>query len=179
MGSYFSSYNHEPNTPQQDRTNYKTLLGDQFQDNNGANHQKDVVLNARFTAIYFSAHWCPPCRQFTPQLVTAYQGIQSQQSNSDGTKPFEVIFSSRDRSQDAFSGYFSSMPWMAIPYSDENLRTDLMQRFSVRTIPTLIVLGRDGSIITRDARNQVASLGPKAYSVWEELESKKNASVNE
>ena len=22
--------------------------------------------------LYFSAHWCPPCRKFTPQLVTYY-----------------------------------------------------------------------------------------------------------
>ena len=28
---------------------------------------KDIVL------YYFSAHWCPPCRQFTPMLKDFYE----------------------------------------------------------------------------------------------------------
>lgn len=27
----------------------------------------------KFYAIYYSAHWCPPCRAFTPELVEAYK----------------------------------------------------------------------------------------------------------
>jgi len=34
--------------------------------------------------VYFSAHWCPPCRQFTPQLARFYQ-----QAKQAGRK-FEV-----------------------------------------------------------------------------------------
>ena len=29
----------------------------------------DVLEGYKLYAIYFSAHWCPPCRNFTPMLA--------------------------------------------------------------------------------------------------------------
>jgi nucleoredoxin len=31
--------------------------------------EKEVV------GLYFSAHWCPPCRGFTPKLADAYKEL--------------------------------------------------------------------------------------------------------
>jgi len=44
--------------------------------------------------IYFSAHWCPPCRSFTPVLAQAYRDATS--------KNCEVIFLSSDGSETEF-----------------------------------------------------------------------------
>ncbi len=38
---------------------------------------------ARYVAFYFSAHWCPPCRSFTPQLVQTYNHLRSQAPQRD------------------------------------------------------------------------------------------------
>ena len=31
-----------------------------------------ILQSAPVIAYYFSAHWCPPCRKFTPVLASLY-----------------------------------------------------------------------------------------------------------
>jgi nucleoredoxin len=63
-------------------------------DSNGqpVNSDGDFLKNCKIFVLYFSAHWCPPCRQFTPILTNQYR-IYRQNSNKVG-----VIFVSGDRS---------------------------------------------------------------------------------
>ena len=71
-----------------------------------------------FTGVYFSAHWCPPCRAFTPHLAKKYEVWKK------AGHPFEVIFVSSDRDQSSFDDYFKEMPWLTIPYDDEEKRVN-------------------------------------------------------
>ena len=52
---------------------------------------KSIVL------LYFSAHWCPPCRGFTPVLKKFYDEVKSQ--------GVEIIFCSADSSHDDMIRY--------------------------------------------------------------------------
>ena len=54
--------------------------------------------------LYFSAHWCGPCRGFTPELVKVHKEVAA------AGKSFEVVFVSSDEDQDAFDEYFGDMP---------------------------------------------------------------------
>ena len=36
----------------------------------------DALANKKLVAFYFSAHWCPPCKAFTPVLKKFYEVIQ-------------------------------------------------------------------------------------------------------
>ena len=40
----------------------------------GSSHEADAALAGKdVILIYFSAHWCPPCRTFTPVLKDFYE----------------------------------------------------------------------------------------------------------
>lgn len=49
------------------------------------------ALNGKAVGLYFSAHWCPPCRAFTPVLAEVYRTLKHKRDD------FEVVFVSGDR----------------------------------------------------------------------------------
>ena len=60
---------------------------------------KTESLNGKYVLIYFSAHWCPPCRGFTPVLAEFHKAAAA-------SKNFEVVFVSSDRDQKSFDEYY-------------------------------------------------------------------------
>ncbi|XP_067866724.1 nucleoredoxin isoform X3 [Heterodontus francisci] len=106
-------------------------------------------LDGSYVGVYFSAHWCPPCRSLTRVLVETYRKIKEM-----GQK-FEIVFVSADRSEDSYKQYFSEMPWIAVPYTDEARRSRLNWHYGIQGIPTLIILDQEGKIITRQGRPAV------------------------
>uniref|UniRef100_A0A8D1CGM6 Nucleoredoxin n=1 Tax=Sus scrofa TaxID=9823 RepID=A0A8D1CGM6_PIG len=106
-------------------------------------------LEGSHVGVYFSAHWCPPCRSLTRVLVESYRKIK------EAGQKFEIIFVSADRSEDSFKQYFSEMPWLAVPYTDEARRSRLNRLYGIQGIPTLIVLDPQGEVITRQGRVEV------------------------
>lgn len=108
---------------------------------------KDALGGKEFVLLYASAHWCGPCRSFTPQLTKWYNQAKK---NSN----VEVVFLSADHDENSFTQYFQSMPWLAVPYEDD-AREELMAHIKVTGIPRLVVLdGRTGRIIVDNAVGQ-------------------------
>ncbi|MDF1815493.1 MAG: thioredoxin-like domain-containing protein, partial [Verrucomicrobiales bacterium] len=66
-------------------------------------------LRGKTVALYFSAHWCVPCRHFTPKLIDFYNGNKS----SD----FEIVFMSLDRNEKMKKEYMheEGMQWLTAP----------------------------------------------------------------
>jgi thiol-disulfide isomerase/thioredoxin len=140
-------------------------------DSSGLTHLGEVFLNqenyvdagtifgASVIGIYFSAHWCPPCRAFTPKLVQFYEDVNKEQ------KQFEVIFVSSDKDETSFKEYYKTMPWLAIPFGDP-LVTQLKQKYGVSGIPKLVLLKPDGTLMEGvDARTDVQN-GPDSFKKW-------------
>ncbi|KAG1671015.1 hypothetical protein FOA52_014259 [Chlamydomonas sp. UWO 241] len=107
-----------------------------------------TTLDGKYVGLYFSAHWCPPCRAFTPQLKEAYEAL------TKAGKPFEIVFVSSDRSVGEFNDYYASMPWAAMAW-DAKEKAELSTRFSVAGIPTFVMLSPDGQVVSSNARSAV------------------------
>lgn len=118
-------------------------------------------LVGKHVLIYFSAHWCPPCRAFTPKLIEIYKQIKAKES------AFEIIFASSDRDQSAFNEYYSDMPWLALPFGDER-KAFLSRKFKVKGIPCLVTIGADGKTVTTETRQLVAAYGADGFPFTED-----------
>lgn len=93
-----------------------------------------------YYAIYYSAHWCPPCRAFTPQLVSFYNSYSRKHNN------FEIIFVSNDRSEKKMEDYMktANMPWLALEFDQ---RSHPATRYSGNGIPCLVLLDNKGKVL--------------------------------
>lgn len=129
------------------------------------NAEKDEVPTAALAdktiGIYFSAHWCGPCRQFTPTLVKVYGELKA------AGKPFEVVFVSLDHTKRDMFDYMeeAEMPWLALPFDSREGRK-LKETHNVQGIPRLVIVDAKGATLNPDARGQVMLDGVKAYDKW-------------
>jgi len=153
------------------------LLGKELLSSDGTSLVQTDELEGIPIMLYFSAHWCPPCRFFTPQLAECYKNLKRD------SKAVQVIFISADQDENQFKvlraalnlashvlipnpiltaslgliqEYLSEMPWLAVPFQDQERRDFLTSFFKVQGFPSLIVLDSDRRLITDQGREKVS-----------------------
>ena len=131
-------------------------LGSEFLTKEGS--QTKDLSSTKIVGIYFSAHWCPPCRAFTPKLAEDYNKMKA--AGND----IEIVFASFDQSEPDFKGYFADMPWVAFPHGDPRIKTNT-DEYGVSGIPCLVVL-KDGKLHTKDGRTDISTDGADAFAKW-------------
>lgn len=104
-----------------------------------------ATLKGKVVGVYHSAHWCPPCRAFTPKLV------EFANAHKD---TFAVVFVSYDHSAAERTSYMkeAKMPWAGVPYKAASGQKNAEEN-GIRGIPTLLVYGKDGALVTKNGRN--------------------------
>ncbi len=127
-------------------------------------------LKGKYLGIYFSAHWCGPCRYFTPKL----------QAFRDANKEnFEVVFISLDldRKNRNPAGHLAKkkeymesakMDWYTI-HRNYGSAHALLNTTGKRGIPTLVVFSPEGKYITNDGKNDLKKNPQTALESWEKL----------
>lgn len=139
----------------------KTLFGEDLRDSADQNRGLAALSGKEVIGVYFSAHWCPPCRAFTPRLVKLHNAL------SEAGKSFEIVFVSADKDAKAMTTYMqeTKMPWLALPYGSEAVAR-ANAKFGVRGIPMLVILDKEGNIISKNGRGEVSQSGAAAYDAW-------------
>lgn len=112
----------------------------------------DALRGKNVVGLYFSADWCGPCRQFTPELVKFYEKVNKRRKDD-----FAIVWISRCRDVQSFGQYFTEMKWLALPPQEAMGERGqwLGQKYGVKSIPSLVLLDDVGNIITKDARTQL------------------------
>ena len=96
------------------------------------------LKNVRNFALYFSAIWCGPCRQFTPKLVDFYKKTKAAHPD------FEIVFVSCDHNAAGMEQYMKTddMPWPAVRFDQID---NSLKKYATSGIPWLIILNDAGS----------------------------------
>jgi nucleoredoxin len=113
-----------------------------LQNGNLASCYDEELAPKQIYGLYFSAHWCGPCRKFTPQLVAYYNQITHDHPE------FEIIFVSADKSAEGMATHMreSGMPWPAIEYG-KVANVPALQRYAGRGIPDLVIVDASGKVL--------------------------------
>ena len=181
-------------------TAVQDLLGEHLLEGTMTLNTANILHSAKYVGIYFSAHWCSPCRAFTPKLASSY----NEHLKNDG---IEIVFVSEDKTEAEFKDYFKEMPWKAVPYDsrychvclvcvgtpskpschlaslithslEHSVRGNLKTKFKIDTIPKLVILSPDGKVVCQDGVKAIKddptgkSLLPGAKKGWKQKCSK-------
>ena len=101
------------------------------------------LVQKKIYGLYFSAHWCSPCRKFTPKLVEYYNKIVWEEHPE-----FEIIFISSDKSPEAMATYMNEagMPWPAVEFGKlANVPT--LKKYAGDGIPDLVIVDTTGKVL--------------------------------
>lgn len=118
----------------------------------------DRLDGARYIAVYYSAHWCPPCRAFTPELVEFYNKAKKRRPE------LEVIFVSSDKTEDDMKGYMKDyrMPFPALRFDAKKSTRALRRPANERGIPNLVFMDADGKELSLSYTPDGEYRGPRA-----------------
>lgn len=104
-------------------------------------------LAGKVVLVDFWATWCGPCVAEIPNVLEQYEKYRA--------KGFEVVGISLDEEKDKVDAFIAEhkIPWPII-YAGKGWQDPLAQFYGISGIPQLILIGRDGNVITLNARGK-------------------------
>jgi len=107
-------------------------------------------LAGKVVLVDFWATWCGPCVAEIPNVLEQYQKYHD--------KGFEVVGVSLDQDREALEKFVAEqkIPWPILFEQSEGdgWQHPLATFYGISGIPTVILIGRDGNVITLDARGE-------------------------
>ncbi|KAF4321182.1 hypothetical protein BBO99_00005127 [Phytophthora kernoviae] len=148
----------------------EALIQNELQLKNGEVVPTSQALDGKkVIGLYFSGHYCPPCRKFTPLLDVVYSDIKDA-----GHTDVEIVFVSSDKEEGKFKEYYEEMPWLALPYARRDLKLELCEKFGIKTVPTLIFFNEKGEVVEREGRHFVTDNSENIDAILSHLRQENN-----
>ena len=138
---------------------FKELLEQTFIQENVNIVKSDHFKDVQVICILFSAYWCLPGQILNSRLLEMYKEVNKV------NKKLEIIYVSFDEDKAQFDEDISKMPWISLPFKSI-FSQRLIKDMKIITIPNLIAFSNNGLEISKKAREEVISLGKKAFDNW-------------
>ena len=113
----------------------------------------------KLVSLYFGANWCAPSEVFLPKLIEFYNEVNLED------KVLEIVYVSRDETREMYEAQSAKMPWLIIPWGDAR-HNNLVNQFEVLSIPKLIVLQKNGTVLTYDGKPDILANKEEAFELW-------------
>ena len=107
-------------------------------------HLADIVAAHDFVLLDFWASWCRPCRELMPELKEIYAAHKG--------KRLEIVSISIDKDLEAWKAMIEKLdlPWLHGAAQLAREGTEPADVYGINYIPTLFLIGHDGTIIARE-----------------------------
>merc|ERR1712110_1017133 len=94
--------------------------------------------------------------------------VPSLQALHPDAQGIEIVFVSSDQTPEDMNSYMKEAhgDWMAVEH-DSDVSNKLSQKYGVSGIPCLVVVKKDGTLVTKEGRSGVTSMAPaQAVASW-------------
>jgi thiol-disulfide isomerase/thioredoxin len=113
------------------------------------------TMRGKVVLIDFWATWCPPCRGEVPNVVAAYQKYHD--------KGFDILGISLDQNKDDLLAFTKQNGMVWPQYFDgKGWDNEISKGFGIDSIPAMWLVGKDGKVISTNARDDLAGQVEKA-----------------
>ena len=108
---------------------------------------EQVVQGKELLAVYFGAHWVPPCRIFNNDMAKLC-------SSATATGKLAVVFVSYDGKPEAFTKHCDKLPqdWFHVKLEDESAIASISSALEADDLPHVAILRPNLSVVMTDAR---------------------------